>query len=250
MKLIEITNVIRSKNSGPYELTFDIIFKNKDIYKSIKHSGKITPASFAQQYGIKENQIINIIWAKSSNALKITIIRPMGSGSLGDKDIYGAQQHVSLLDWEIEYDCNASKSLVNQNGKKVVLGVIGADVHAVGNKILDYAISEAGFYVENLGVMASQEEFIHAAIEIEADAILVSSLYGHGELDCRGLKQKCIEAGLENTLLYVGGNLVVGKVDLQEVEQRYKEMGFDRVYSNRSTPAECIRDLSRDLELY
>ena len=84
---------------------------------------------------------------------------------------------------------------------KIVLGVIGADVHAVGNKILNHAYLQAGFFVVNLGVMVSQEEFIQAAMEVEADAIVVSSLYGHGELDCKGLREKCIEAGLEDIIL-------------------------------------------------
>lgn len=67
-------------------------------------------------------------------------------------------------------------------GKKkvLVIGVIGADVHAVGNKILYHAFTEAGFDVVNLGVMVSQEEYIAAAIESNADAIVVSSLYGQG----------------------------------------------------------------------
>ena len=57
----------------------------------------------------------------------------------------------------------------NQIRKKVlVLGVIGADVHAVGNKILYHAFTQAGFEVVNLGVMVSQEEFIAAAIESAA----------------------------------------------------------------------------------
>ena len=94
--------------------------------------------------------------------------------------------------------------------KTIVIGVIGADVHAVGNQILYYAFSEAGFNVVNLGVMVSQEEYIEAAIESNAEAIVVSSLYGHGELDCQGLREKCDEAGLEGILLYVGGNIVVG----------------------------------------
>ena len=52
-----------------------------------------------------------------------------------------------------------------ENKKKVlVIGVIGADVHAVGNKILYHAFTEAGFEVVNLGVMVSQEEYISAAI--------------------------------------------------------------------------------------
>ena len=61
------------------------------------------------------------------------------------------------------------------NGKTIVTGVIGADVHAVGNKILAYALEQAGFKVINLGVMVSQEEFIEAALETNADAILISS---------------------------------------------------------------------------
>ena len=57
--------------------------------------------------------------------------------------------------------------------KKLVIGVIGADVHAVGISILQHAFEEAGFEVVNLGVMVSQEEYIAAAIETNADAILV-----------------------------------------------------------------------------
>ena len=73
----------------------------------------------------------------------------------------------------------------------------------------------------NLGVMVSQEEFISAAIETGADAIMVSSLYGQGELDCRGLREKCDEAGLKGILLYVGGNIVIGKHEFSEVEKRF-----------------------------
>lgn len=130
----------------------------------------------------------------------------------------------------------------------IVLGVIGMDVHAVGNKILEYAFSRAGLNVVNLGVMVSQEEFINAAIETASEAIVVSSLYGHGELDCRGLKEKCIEAGLENILLYVGGNLVVGKTPFPEVKERFVKMGFDQVYPPGTSPETAINDLWMDLE--
>lgn len=129
---------------------------------------------------------------------------------------------------------------------KLVLGVIGADVHAVGNRILEYALSEAGFRVINIGVMASQEEFINAAVETNADAILVSSLYGHGEIDCRGLRDKAIEAGIGNIKMYVGGNLVVGKQDWNEVEKRFVNMGFDRAYPPGTMPQEAIEDILRD----
>ena len=133
--------------------------------------------------------------------------------------------------------------------KTLVIGVIGADVHAVGNKILYHAFTDAGFNVVNLGVMVSQEEFINAAIETNADAIVISSLYGQGELDCRGMREKCDEAGLENILLYVGGNIVIGKQPFDEVEKRFKEMGFDRPFPPGTPPEVDIEALKQDLHV-
>ena len=133
--------------------------------------------------------------------------------------------------------------------KKLILGVIGADVHAVGNQILYNAFTEAGFEVVNLGVMVSQEEFIEAAIEANADAIIVSSLYGQGELDCRGFREKCDEAGLKDILLYVGGNIVVGKHPFPEIEKRFLDMGFDRVFAPGTDPEVDIAFLRQDLKI-
>ena len=129
------------------------------------------------------------------------------------------------------------------NKKTIVTGVIGADVHAVGNKILAFAPEQAGYNVVNLGVMVSQEEYIEAALETNADAILVSSLYGHGEIDCNGLREKCNEAGLKNIPLLAGGNLVVGKQDFAEVEKRFMEMGFTKVYPPGTQPETTLEDL-------
>lgn len=131
----------------------------------------------------------------------------------------------------------------------VVMGVIGADCHAVGNKILDYSFTQAGFNVVNIGVLSTQEEFIEAAEETNAKAILVSSLYGHGEIDCRGLREKCDEAGLNDILLYVGGNLVVGKHDWPEVQKKFQDMGFNQVYAPGTSPDVTIKDLRKDLNL-
>ena len=99
----------------------------------------------------------------------------------------------------------------------------------------------------NLGVMVSQEEFISAAIETGAEAILVSSLYGQGELDCQGLREKCIERGLERILLYVGGNLVIGKADHETVIEKYRAMGYDRVFFPADDLAEAVRLLEEDI---
>ena len=137
----------------------------------------------------------------------------------------------------------------NRAKKVLVIGVIGADVHAVGNKILYHAFTEAGFEVVNLGVMVSQEEYIAAAIESNADAIVVSSLYGQGELDCRGLREKCDEAGLKGIPLVVGGNIVIGKQKFEDVEKRFHEMGFDRAFPPGTAPETTIEALRELLHM-
>jgi methylaspartate mutase sigma subunit len=127
--------------------------------------------------------------------------------------------------------------------KTLVLGVIGSDCHAVGNKILDYALTEAGYNVINIGVLSPQVDFINAAVETNADAIIVSSLYGHGEIDCRGMRDNCDEAGLKGIKLFVGGNIVVGKQNWEEVYNRFIKMGFDRVYPPGTTVETTIMEL-------
>jgi methylaspartate mutase S subunit len=92
----------------------------------------------------------------------------------------------------------------------VVTGVIGDDVHIVGVRILEYALGQAGFRAVPLGSQVSQKEFVDAAIETNADAIFISSLSGHAEGLIPGLREKCIEAGHNDTLLYLGGYLFVG----------------------------------------
>lgn len=133
--------------------------------------------------------------------------------------------------------------------KTIVTGVIGADAHAVGNKIIAFALDEAGFKVVNLGVMVSQEEYIEAALETNADAILVSSLYGHGEIDCQGLREKCDEAGLKGIPLLAGGNLVVGKQNFEDVAKRFDKMGFTRVYPPGTPIETTIDDLQKILKI-
>jgi methylaspartate mutase sigma subunit len=131
----------------------------------------------------------------------------------------------------------------------IVTGVIGSDVHIIGNKILSYALTEAGFNVISLGIFVTQEDLIKAAIETAADAILVSSLGGHGEIECRGLRDKCTEAGLKDIIIYVGGNLCVGKIPWETIEKTYLAMGMTRVFGPDTMPEDAIGALKEDLGL-
>jgi hypothetical protein len=103
-KLPDLAEVIRSKNSGPYELTFDIIFKTEDIYKAVVCAGVINKTSFASLYGISPEDIMEIVHFDPAKAVKVTIVRPVPSGDLRETDVYGAQQHAPLMNFSFELE--------------------------------------------------------------------------------------------------------------------------------------------------
>ena len=129
----------------------------------------------------------------------------------------------------------------------LITGVIGEDVHVVGIRILEHAMRDAGYKVVSLGVQISQEEFVNAALETNADAILVSSLSGHAKILIPGLRDKCEKAGLKNIVIYLGGSLVIGKTDWKDVQKFFTELGINRIYSPETLPSQVIKDLEADL---
>ena len=130
----------------------------------------------------------------------------------------------------------------------VITGTVGMDAHVIGTKVLSRALRDAGFNVVELGMQVSPEEFISVAQETNADAILMSSLYGMAEIDLKGFNEKRMEAGLGDVILYIGGNLLVGRHDPAEAEKRFKKLGFDRVYPPEADIDAAIEDLKNDLK--
>ena len=100
IKLTDLAGVIRSKNSGPYELTLDIIFNDYEGYERIKRGAFINSELICGLYGVTPDEIIGIVNFEPAKAIKVTIKRPLCSGDLGETDVYGAQQHAPLLGLE------------------------------------------------------------------------------------------------------------------------------------------------------
>ncbi|MEM4721218.1 MAG: DUF4387 domain-containing protein [Candidatus Methanomethylicaceae archaeon] len=100
-KLIELAKTIRSKNAGPDKVTFDIIFREKEIYELVKKSKTLTPSKISELFDIPENRISDFVEFDPANAIKFTLYRKQPSGSPGDTDIFGCQQYAPLLDVEI-----------------------------------------------------------------------------------------------------------------------------------------------------
>ena len=131
---------------------------------------------------------------------------------------------------------------------RVVIGVIGDDIHIVGNRIMQLALEESGCHVFNLRTRNRPEHFCQAALEVNAQAVFVSSLNGEGEYWCADFRERMRDIGLGHVLLYVGGNVVVGSRPEPEVVALFKSFGFDRVYHQRPDIGVAIVDLFQDLQ--
>ncbi|MGQ9801454.1 MAG: DUF4387 domain-containing protein [Candidatus Saccharicenans sp.] len=96
--ILQVARVIRSKNSGPFELTLDIMFKDRRYFELFREKKIITARKIARLYRIPEADVLKIVYFEPSQAIKVTLKRKIPSGAPGDTDIYGAQQHVPLFD--------------------------------------------------------------------------------------------------------------------------------------------------------
>jgi len=99
-KLKDIVLVLKSKNAGPFELTIDAVFADREMYDKVAKTGVLSPALFAKLYNVPEESVLFTAYAPGL-AFKATIPRLVSAGDVGDTDVYGAQQHAPLLDVEV-----------------------------------------------------------------------------------------------------------------------------------------------------
>ena len=97
--LKDIANVIRSKNAGPFELTLDVLLKDAEMFEKLRKADIINRKAIAGLYRISEADVISIVYFPNAKAIKATIVRSLPSGALGERDVYGAQQHAPLVNF-------------------------------------------------------------------------------------------------------------------------------------------------------
>ena len=102
LRLAEVARVIRSKNAGPYQLTLDILFEEPEVYERVRASQAITAPRIAAIYNLPVADVLSVIYFDPAHAIKMTVKRRLPSGSPGETDVYGAQQHAPLMALELD----------------------------------------------------------------------------------------------------------------------------------------------------
>jgi hypothetical protein len=96
MKLHELATVVRSKNAGPFLITVDIFFADRETYDRVKGSGLLEPSSVAKLYGIGVDEIVGSFWEPIALGAKVTFRKRPSVNDVACGDLFGAHQHVPL----------------------------------------------------------------------------------------------------------------------------------------------------------
>ncbi len=99
-KLKDIAQLIRSKNAGPFSLTFDFMFDRAEDYRRVRDSGVINRELFSRLYGTPVEDV-ELYSVDAAQGIKATIPRPITQGDLEDGDSFGGQLFGPLVDLEI-----------------------------------------------------------------------------------------------------------------------------------------------------
>ncbi|KAM5354130.1 hypothetical protein ACJ41O_000780 [Fusarium nematophilum] len=94
----QLARIVRSKNSGPFEMTFDVMFDDASVYERVKAADKLGNATIKKLFRVTDADILTNMYFNPALAWKCTIRRPWAQGSVGERDTLGTQQHAPLLD--------------------------------------------------------------------------------------------------------------------------------------------------------
>ncbi|MFM0505194.1 DUF4387 domain-containing protein [Paraburkholderia caffeinilytica] len=93
----DLAVLVRSKNAGPFWLTFDIMFNDESVYRRVRDSHVINAEDVARTFHRTPEEVI-VVNHDAALAVKVSFPRPQSSGSKLDNDVYGGQQYAPLLD--------------------------------------------------------------------------------------------------------------------------------------------------------
>lgn len=96
--LSQIARIVRSKNSGPFEMTFDVMFDDIETFNRVKQADVLTNETIRKLYNVVDADILTNMYFEPALAWKCTIKRPWAQGSVGERDTLGTQQHAPLFD--------------------------------------------------------------------------------------------------------------------------------------------------------
>ena len=79
-RLVDLAKMIRSKNSGPFLITLDVLFSEEKNYRRVTESGVINKETIEKAYHLSPGQLLDIVFFDYALGVKITYERSISSG--------------------------------------------------------------------------------------------------------------------------------------------------------------------------
>lgn len=99
-KVRDVCRHVRSKNAGPFWVTFDLFFDSAENYQQYHESPALSPELFGRLYGT-DPAMVKKIPVDDLHILKISYPRSSPQGGVEERDMHSGQQYVRLLDVEL-----------------------------------------------------------------------------------------------------------------------------------------------------
>lgn len=132
---------------------------------------------------------------------------------------------------------------------KIVAGTVGEDEHSVGlREIIDIkhgGIEKYGIMAEYLGTSVPTQKLVDAAIETNADAILMSTIISHDEIHYKNMKKVvdyAIEKGVRDRLLIIAGGT---QVSPDIAKEQGVDAGFGRGTKGKDVASFIVKTLRK-----
>jgi hypothetical protein len=97
VRITDLATLIRSKNAGPFVVSLDFVFPDRETYEAVRDAEVVTRESIARLYSLPVTRVSEAIQYPAANAIKVNLLRERPAGAFGERDIYGSQQG-ALLD--------------------------------------------------------------------------------------------------------------------------------------------------------
>ena len=100
-KLADLCRDIRSKNAGPFWITVDVFFRDRELFDRYADAAALQPDALAPLFGLRPGQLSRYP-VPDLAVLKFSYPRRGPQGGMIERDLHGGQQFVCIVDVDVE----------------------------------------------------------------------------------------------------------------------------------------------------
>ncbi|MCC0633738.1 MULTISPECIES: D-ornithine 4,5-aminomutase subunit OraE [unclassified Clostridioides] len=181
-----------------------------------KRTAEFAALEFVKKMNLQEVEVISREVMHESEGTRIEV-KGRVPFDIDLNDLVIPEEPKVLTDEEIRAD-------IEEKPMKIVSATVGEDEHSVGlREIIDIkhgGIEKYGIECHYLGTSVPVEKLVDAAIELNADAILASTIISHDDIHYKNMKKLhdyCVEKGIrDKVMIACGGTQVTPEIAVEQ----------------------------------